>query len=332
MNEKFLYFFITYQSKEKENENDIKFEIPEDKDLQSESIYVDEQYENKNHYYDYNRIFRVNKSAGEGKNGNNYYFEFIINYDKYYIKFDSKGGTFIYDANLEKTEKFLSNIRRVINQNRGNYEKIEFFIKALEKNSEESIIDDLYKETIKLYKNEKGFAFLIVLFLKIYKKKDLCSELLKIFKKMNENQRENEKNKDREQFLKDYIPKFKSIISETDEIIINNNYNFIEFYGIILCYLNYYDYETFSLVINDLYNKKPEDLYEILLIYNTHFQNPINKNCEFFNKFISYIIANKDFTNFKKGLNYIEYIETFLNIIEKNKEAIFKNINIIIKK
>ena len=52
--------------------------------------------------------------------------------------------------------------------------------------------------------------------------------------------------------------------------------------------------------------------------------NPINKNYEFFNKFISYIISNKDFTNFKKGLNYINDIETFLNIIEKNKEAIFK--------
>ena len=68
---------------------------------------------------------------------------------------------------------------------------------------------------------------LILLLLKIYQKKDLCSESLKIFK--------NKYDFDTESFLKDYIPKFKSIISEADEIIINNNYNYFEFFGIILC-------------------------------------------------------------------------------------------------
>ena len=87
----------------------------------------------------------------------------------------------------------------------------------MEKNGEENIIDDLYKETIRLYENKTSFVLLILLFLKIYQKKDLCSELLKIFK--------NKYDFDTESFLKDYIPKFKSIISEADEIIINNNYN-----------------------------------------------------------------------------------------------------------
>ena len=132
---------------------------------------------------------------------------------------------------------------------------------------------------------------------------------------------------DRQPLLKDYTSKFKSIKSEAEKIIENNNYNFIEFYGIVLCYLNYYDYENFCSIINDLYNKKPEDLYEILLIYNAHLKYPINQDLNFFNKFISYAIANKDFHIFEKGLNYIKDIETFLNIIKENKKAIFEKYN-----
>ena len=133
---------------------------------------------------------------------------------------------------------------------------------------------------------------------------------------------------DRKDFLKDYISKFKLIISEADEIIINNRYNLIEFYGIILCYLNYYDYETFSSVLNDLCVKKTEDLYEILLIYYSHLQYyQINKNFEFFNNFISYTIANKDFSFLLRGLYYIKDAETYLYIIEKSKNEIFERYN-----
>ena len=323
MDGKFLYFFISYARKSKEDKNDINFVVPEKNDLKPECIYMEESYENQIYYY--NKIFKVNKSAGKGKKGNNYYFEFEINDEKYIIKFDSKGNTFIYDVSLEVGKRIID-IRRKINQNKDYYETIEFYIKALEKNGEESLIDDLYKETIKLYENKKGFSFLIVLFLKIYQKKDLCSQLLQIFKKMNENPKDNEKNMDRKSFLKDYTSKFKLIISE-DEIIKNNNYNLIEFYGIILCYLNYYDYETFTSIINDINTNNPEDLYEILLIYNAHFKNPINQDLDFFNKFIKYAIANRDFPIFEKGLNYIKDIETFLNIIEKNKKEIFEKYN-----
>jgi hypothetical protein len=144
---------------------------------------------------------------------------------------------------------------------------------------------------------------------------------------MNENQKDNEKNMDRKLCLRDYTSKFKLLISEADKIIDKNNYNLKEFYGIILCYLNYYDFMTFSSVINDLYTKKPEDLFEILLIYNAHFKYPISQNLDFFNNFISYAIANKDFPIFEIGLNYIKDIETFLNIIEKNKDDIYIKYN-----
>ena len=120
----------------------------------------------------------MSKSAGKGKKGNNYYFEFEINDEKYIISFDSKGGSFLYDVSLEVGKKIK------INQNKEYYQTIEYFIKALEKNGEENKIDILYKETIELYSKKKGFTFLIVLFIKIYHKKDLCPELLKFLKKL----------------------------------------------------------------------------------------------------------------------------------------------------
>ena len=322
-----LYFFITYTRKKKENLNDTNFVIPEKKELKPICIYIDEADTDKLFYY--NKVFKVNNSEGKNKELIHYWFEFEINdenNEKYIISFDSKLTNFIYDVNLEMVNKTIG-IRTKIEQNKEYWEILEFFFKALERNEEENIVDILYKESIELYLKKKSFTFLIVLFLKIYKKKDLCSKLLEIFKKANENPEDNEKNMDRQLILKDYISEFNSIISEADILIKNNNYNSIDFYGIVLCYLNYYDYENFTSTINDFHTKKPEVLYEILLNYNSHLKCPINQNFEFFNKFINYIIATKDFSNFEKGLNYIKDIETYLNIIEKNKEEIFEKYN-----
>ena len=162
----------------------------------------------------------------------------------------------------------------------------------MEKNGEQNLIDSLYSETIELYKKRKGFAFFITLFLKIYKKKDLSNQLLKIFREINENPNENEKNMDRKPFLKDYTSKFEAIDSEADELV--KDLGSIEFYGVILSYLNYYDYEKFTSTVNKLFENKPEDLYEILLIYKDNFIYPIKQDLEFFKKFISYVIEKKE--------------------------------------
>ena len=100
--------------------------------------------------------------------------------------------------------------------------------------------------------------------------------------------------------------------------------NMIQFYGIILCYLNYYDSKQFSLVVKKLFKNRPEDLYEILLIYITHLIHPINQNFNFLDKFIKYTIDKKDFSNFLIGLIYIKDIATFINIIDENKEKIIE--------
>jgi hypothetical protein len=66
-----------------------------------------------------------------------------------------------------------------------NIEKLEHFIKALQVKNEENKIDELFKDSISLYYKQKGFGFLISLFLKLYNNAKLCSELLAKFKEMN---------------------------------------------------------------------------------------------------------------------------------------------------
>ena len=314
-----VYFFISYDRPENIKENDIYFVVPEKQSEIPKCIFTYEKYDNKKYYY--NKIYKVDKSLGKGEKKNEYYFEFKIGEEKYRISFDSKGNTFVYDIRLV-FGKIILEIVRNINQNKEYIKKTEIFIEALKKNKEETLIDSLYKETLNLYKKKKGFSFLIGLFVKIYKKKDLCSKLLKEFKEMNDNKKDNDKNLDRKSFLKDYIPDIEKIKSEADK------YNTIDFYGIILSYFNHYDYDNFVSILKELFNKNPEDLFEIMIIYNTHLKNPIRENSDFFNKFISYTIKNKDFDGLVKALNYINDIETFLtaitHCIDKNEKDILK--------
>ena len=120
---------------------------------------------------------------------------------------------------------------------------------------------------------------------------------------MNENPNDNEKNMDKKPYLKNYIKTFNSI--KYDEIISKYKYKTIEFYGVVLSYLNFYDYEKFSLIIDNLSKKKSKkDLYEILLIYHSHLKSPINQDINFFGNFIKYIIENKEFSMFEIGYIY----------------------------
>ena len=97
-------------------------------------------------------------------------------------------------------------------------------------------------------------------------KKDLCPELLSIFKTNVSNPKDNSKIMDRPKILEDYSSKFKQFKSEANTIMENNGYDFIEFYGLLLSYLNYYDFKTFCSTINEQNIKKPKELYDILLI------------------------------------------------------------------
>ena len=321
-----LYFIISYSRFEKENDKNFYYIIPEDDINKPKCIYsVDEH---KNDIFYYNKVFKVKKSLNQEKDKNLYYFEFKINDDKYKISFDSKGIIFIYDLLLQSETKLLLFISswETIEINLEYYEKLDYFIKALEKNDETDKLNELYKETLKIYEDDKSFSLLISLFVKIYQNKELCSILLNNFKQIDKNKKINEKKFIKDSYIKEFNEKFNNIKLNAEKIIDDYKYNIIEFYAIILCYYNVYNYKysNYSLLINELFKNKEKDLFEILLNYNIYLINPIDQNFDIFNKFIEYIINTKDFQIFKIGLSYIKDLEIFINIIDIYKEKIYE--------
>ena len=65
------------------------------------------------------------------------------------------------------------------------------------------------------------------------------------------------------------------ISSESDSLIKKNDYDPIQFYGIIISYLNFYS--TLENYIDKLYKEKPEILWEILIVYFSHFLGLVKK-------------------------------------------------------
>ena len=325
MDKKFIYFFINYPRNQIEKSGDIIFKQLDQKNAKYEWVFSRPTYDNDGDkkYINYKKVFKI--EAGKTNNAK-YFFQFELDDDKYIISFDSQGKTFIYDISLEVGKRILP-IKTNIDQDLIEYnEKIDYFMEAIESNEDkdkkESIKNALLKDSIELYKKKKGFDFLISLFLKVYKNEELCNSLLKIFREMNEKST-GEKNKEIKEFLKEYTSKFESIAYEAEEVIKNNKYNAVDFYGIILCYLNNYNLRKFSEIFNALSDKKPEELYNILLIYNTNFINPIKQNSDFFNKFIKYTLEKQNYSKYQIALNYIKDIKIFLEVIDANKEEIY---------
>ena len=123
--------------------------------------------------------------------------------DKYIISFPNQKSTIIYDVTLEKGLKIIAPKRKIA-QNRLEYrEKMNLLIKALEENNKNDKIDILFKDTIDLYSKKKGFNFLIPLFLKIYKNKDLFLLLLEKFKETDD-EKSKVNNMDRKAYLINY--------------------------------------------------------------------------------------------------------------------------------
>ena len=311
-----IYFIILYPRKTQEKTDEFTFL---ENDINPQNIYSEEIKQENGTFY-YKKVFKFN-----GKTDRKYQPEFEIGKDNYIISFEVQESSFIYDVELKKGNKRLKNIaKEIINQKSIEYyKKLDIFLESLKNNNEKDKIEILYRDTINLFKNKKGFSFLISLFIQICKDKKLGPLLMEIFKEMNNKPKDNEKNIDRNKDLEQYIKNFKEISSESDDLIKNNEYESQQFYGIILCYLNYYDQDTFKEIFKKLFIERCEDLYEILIIYSFHFLNPIEQNLDFFVKFIGYCASKKEFNIFKNALNYITDIETFITVIDKIKETIY---------
>ena len=326
--EKDIYFIILNQKEEKGKTNYLKF-----LSKVSPIIIYEKEIEKEKGIYIEHKVFKLNiekndnnkKKEEKTKKENNYKIEYEIENDIYSISFDVKENSFIYDIELKKGNKYLDNIvKENINQNIISlYNKLEIFLEALKKNNEEDKIEKLYEETIDLYKKKKQFNLLISLFIDIYEYKNLCSKLINIFKEINDKE-----NMDREKNLDRYLETFNKIYLNADNIIKSNEYDPVNFYGIILCYLNYYDTnKNFSININKLYKENANILYEILVIFYSQFIKPLNQDLDFYNNFIRYVIENKELNEFEKILNYIKDTKTFIYVIYNNKDEIFNKFN-----
>ena len=315
-----IYFIILYKRKKQEITEELIFLKS---DITPENIYTNElNQENGTYFY---QVFKFNEKNESSKKYLNYNFEFKFFRDIYTASFYAKENSFIYDIELKKETKIInSNAQEIINQKAIDYNiKFDIFLNALKKNKEEEKKEILYKETIDLYsKKKKDFRLLISLFVQIYEMKNLCPLLIKKFKKIRNRTKEYEEKMMPNKDLEKYKELFLQISKEAYNLINNNGYDPIQFYGIILCYLNYYDHDEFLKIFNKLFTERWEVLYEILLIYFSHISISINKDLDFFVKFFSYTASKKEFEFFEKGLKYIRDIETFISIIDKIKEQI----------
>ena len=316
LNEKEIYFIISNTSEEKIDFKELK--------CQSEKcpkIIYETNIEKGKDSIAFVQVFKLSLNQKESP------IKYKIQYEKgeilYDILFDIKNNIFIYETTLQKYNKYIDNITKEnIDQNQISIQnKLNIFLESLEKNNEMNKIEILYKEAIELYKSKKTFGLLIFLFLKLYQqKKELCSYLIDIFKEINNNE-----NNDRDKNLAIELETFNQIYSNANNIIEENKYDPIGFYGIIFCYLCSYDKENFSNIINNFSEKNIKILYEILIIYHSHFNITLNKTLEFYNNFVFYIInKEKNYKNIEIILNYIDDIEIFLYVINDNKNEILK--------
>ena len=287
--EKNIYFVISYINKKDEQGDQQKGEIQFEESIFSPECILSKELTKDKENQEYIKVCKLKVKSEKKININ---LKFTNDKGEYEITFEIKDESFVYDLNLglkNKKSKFSS--KMCIPQDEVKYhDKFNYFLEALNKNSEEKYLDILYKDTINLYSKKPKFEFLINLFIKLYENKNFCPLLLDEFKKMNEFKKKNDKtqlpsidkNVDRNKDLENYKEEFKKITSFSEKLIKENSYEPLQFYGIILCYLNYYDFETFLELLDKLYLTYTDILFEILLTYKIHFKNPFVKDNEFY--------------------------------------------------
>ena len=139
--------------------------------------------------------------------------------------------------------KYLDIIEEPIKRNIAPlFNKLNIFPEALKANNENDKEDKLYE-----------------------KNKDLCQDLIEKFYDINENE-----NSDRLNDLKKELKSFKDIYFKAKNILEEYKYNPIHFYGILFCYLHYYDKANFPKTIEEFSEGNSDILYEILIDYYSH--------------------------------------------------------------
>ena len=159
---------------------------------------------------------------------NQAHFDFFCNGNKYQLKLDKlRDRTFIFDVDIVQNNRKLEQIEIDIS------EKMNYFDEVLSLEKEYDKKNILYNDSINICDKKQNFQFLINIFVKIYNT-ELCSKLLDVF---NKNKSKLVENNNKENLTK-YKFDFDSILESLEEIISKFSFNLIDFYGLILCYLN----------------------------------------------------------------------------------------------
>ena len=136
-----------------------------------------------------------------------------------------------------------------------------FYTVLNKENDNNEMLNNLYKDTIQLYRKVPTFEFLINIFARVYNNIDICFLLLKEFKATLEKDSQKhhiifENLKKLKDLFKEICDKSENIIQKFKEILDksdNNSDYSTDYYGLILCYLNNYDFDKFTEIINHLY-------------------------------------------------------------------------------
>ncbi len=310
-NSKEIYFLIFF--KEKINSEEIKFQNNES----IEFIFLNDENISEKEF----KLIVFKQKIENDKKRKEITIDFNLNDDKYIINFVIlKESFFVFDLNLKVHDGFYQRDKDIPQNGLEYFDKIKIFIKSLKQNKEEKKIPLLYYDAINLYSENPNFSFLIKLFIKTYENKDLCLLLLKKFVSTINNKKQ--MNSIIEEDLKIFKEDIFTISEEAENLITNFSYEPINFYGLILCYFNNYDYENFISLFNILYNNHKEILFQILIIFESYFKCKIKCEFNFFDDFINYSISKK-FNEFVNNcLIYLKDINLYLKVLEKNKEKI----------
>ena len=310
------YFFLIYFTNIKEiQDNDIKFK----NEKNNPKCIFTKKIEPKDGNPKLIKIFKYSFEKKEMMKKN---FEFSLSSKEYQLEIKNKKEksffNFVFQIILQEKGIFNSKIE----QNEINiYDQMNYFIEALNRNKETDKLDLLYLDSIFLYSKKPNFHFLITIFVNVYNT-NYCSKLLEEFnKKIDEPL---QKDKIMEENLDKYKEIFVDICQNTEDLISSFSLNKIDFYGLVLCYLNNYINEKYQEKFNELYKNDKDTLFEVLLKYKSYFKKQINLETDKLNEIIQFA-AGKNYKEFKNnGLFYLNNITIFLEIIEKNKELIIK--------
>ena len=306
------YFFILILPRPKaDTYDDIKFTDP--KEICPKCIKTKEEN---------SKIIKVFKFDHKIIEDNNKIeFKFSFDGKDYKLTLDNiKGKTFIFESTLYQKNGIFGNDQK-IEKKVSLSEKMNHFIDALNTQKESNKFDELFSDSINLCSKTPSFHFLINIFVHVYNTK-YCSQILEVFiKNIDKKGQKDDINQD---VLKQYKFDFDQIHENSKEAITKYSLNKIDFYGLILCYLNNCRIEKYKELFDELYKNEKSILFDILLKYKLYFKNQISFSEDILNEIIKFC-ASKDFKTFKEsGLYYLKDTNIFLEITENNKEEIIK--------